>query len=491
MTNLKIGSDLELAELTIKHITGIVGKFLYAEGKFWFYENTEWKVFEQNMIRQQVYQFDGASYGDKGMVRLNNNKLKSIIAEIEVIQGEPEFFYNPKAGVNCLSGFVEITGEGATLIPHDPSHACRHTIQAKYHGDRSIVGSRFEEYLNILRKTLDHPDEMITLFEEIAGAVITGFSTKLPQPKAFILVGRDANNGKSSLLELFRSLVPDEAVSVINPGNFKEPAYAIGLVGKLLNTSDELSSANAIASDRFKAIITGNPIEARDLYKSVVRFKSKALNIFAAQRLPGFIGGLDKGVRRRVTVIQFVRPIPEKYRKSPQWIQEMLTNELDIILAIAIKGAIRLIKNNAYTIPDCVETAVNQWVQDADCVRAWTAARWRLPKAEESTDDLWDKANNGYTEFAVYKHFKEWAETNGGFKRETIPGKAEFLARFGEDFPQCVGRRSAQNRHNITGGCILMSDWADENDGVETVHYSDDGELSQTIEVKTSLGTKK
>jgi hypothetical protein len=41
----------------------------------------------------------------------------------------------------------------------------------------------------------------------------------------------------------------------------------VKLVGKLLNTSDELGTAEAIASDRFKAIITGAPLTGRDVYR--------------------------------------------------------------------------------------------------------------------------------------------------------------------------------------------------------------------------------
>jgi putative DNA primase/helicase len=50
--------------------------------------------------------------------------------------------------------------------------------------------------------------------------------------------------------------------------------------GKLLNAADEVSSA-AIASDTFKAVVTGEPVSGRDVYRSVITFRPVAQHIFA------------------------------------------------------------------------------------------------------------------------------------------------------------------------------------------------------------------
>ena len=61
-----------------------------------------------------------------------------------------------------------------------------------------------------------------------------------------------AGNGKSQILDLLRGLLPDTAVSSVPPTKFDDEKHLVKLVGKLLNTSDELGTAKAIASEGFR-----------------------------------------------------------------------------------------------------------------------------------------------------------------------------------------------------------------------------------------------
>ena len=51
-------------------------------------------------------------------------------------------------------------------------------------------------------------------------------------------------------------------------GKFGDEKFLARLVGKLLNTSDELATASAVCSDAFKQVVIGEPVVARDVYKS-------------------------------------------------------------------------------------------------------------------------------------------------------------------------------------------------------------------------------
>src|SRR4029450_5079084 len=96
--------------------------------------------------------------------------------------------------------------------------------------------------------------------------------------------------------------------------------HIIGLVGKLLNASDELSSATAIASETFKAVINGKPVppgepvQGPHVYKSRVEFRPVAQHLFATNNLPVFAGGMDRGVQRRLLVHAFHRVCPAEQR---------------------------------------------------------------------------------------------------------------------------------------------------------------------------------
>ena len=71
-----------------------------------------------------------------------------------------------------------------------------------------------------------------------------------------ILEGKTAENGKSQVLDLFRGLLPPEAVTSIPAAKMGDERFLVRLVGKHLNASDELSGADAIASEVFKAVVT-------------------------------------------------------------------------------------------------------------------------------------------------------------------------------------------------------------------------------------------
>ena len=52
----------------------------------------------------------------------------------------------------------------------------------------------------------------MSLLCEIAGSAALGYATKVKQPRAAILFGQTAENGKSQILDLVRRLLPQNAV---------------------------------------------------------------------------------------------------------------------------------------------------------------------------------------------------------------------------------------------------------------------------------------
>jgi phage/plasmid-associated DNA primase len=187
-------------------------------------------------------------------------------------------------------------------------------------------------------------EEKRQLLAEIAGSAALGYASKLRQPKAAIFEGKTAENGKSQVLDLFRGLLPPEAVASIPAAKMGDERFVVGLVGKHLNAADELSGAEASASEIFKAVVTGEPVTGRDVYRSAVTFRSIAQNVFVTNTLPSFKGGIDRGVLRRLIVITFNRTIPEEERVEN--IGSRITEEeADMLLTWAVAGASCLIRN--------------------------------------------------------------------------------------------------------------------------------------------------
>jgi P4 family phage/plasmid primase-like protien len=378
-----------------------------------------------------VHSYDGAIHatpsGKPGQVRLGRSRIDSIINELGVIFAGPDFFERTPLGINCQSGFVTIAPDGrAQLDPHHPDYRCRHILPGRWSdtpNGRDPISPPIESLLGRLLYGIfagdDDATEKRQLLAEIAGAAALGFGTRLRQPKAVIFYGNRAENGKSQILDLLRGLLPPDAVASITAGKMGDERFIVHLVGKLLNASDELSSSTAIASDTFKAVITGDFVSGRDVYRSLVSFRPIAQHVFATNALPVFTGGIDRGVQRRLLLMNFGRVIPaeEQIESIGRRIGE---EEPDLLLAFAVAGACRLIQKRGFTIPPSSKSALQDWLHAADPVRSWVWAQ--VTVIEDDPEQHWVTSRWAYAEF------RRWAQGEG-FRAETLPAINGFVQR--------------------------------------------------------------
>jgi P4 family phage/plasmid primase-like protien len=409
---LLLGSDVEIAQLIASRLKRHFGSTPYCEGQFWQYTNTHWEPIPRDELRRRVHECDGMEWGyERRHVRLGKSRIDSIINELGVILTKPGFFETHKVGINCLSGFISFEGGTPTLVPHDPEHRQRHVIPAQWGEQGGLAEISAGTLLARLLGGSFNGDEdaggKIDLLGEIAGAAALGHGPRLTAPKAVVLLGRTAENGKSQILDLLRGLLPPGAVSSVPPTKFGDDRHSVKLVGKLLNTSDELGTAKAIASEGFKAIITGEPVMAREVYAPAIEFRPQAQHVFACNQLPGFHGGMDRGVIRRLMPIVFNRTIPERER-VPNIGQRVVAEELDLVLAWAVEGAARLLGRGHFPELASSREALQEWAQGADPVLGWIEDR-------VSTSGLIAVGEDPprMTTRDAYDDFKIWAAQEG------------------------------------------------------------------------------
>jgi P4 family phage/plasmid primase-like protien len=343
------------------------------------------------------------------------------------ILAAPDFFVAARLGINCQSGFISIASDGlARLNSHHMNYRCRHVLPghwAEATNERDPLEPPAESLLGRLLYGVFKGDndaaEKRQLLAEVAGAAALGCGTKLRQPKAVILYGNRAENGKSQILDLLRGLLPKGAIASITAGKMGDERFIVHLAGKLLNASDELSSSTAIASDTFKAVITGDPVSGRDVYRSLITFRAVAQHVFAANSLPVFSGGIDRGVQRRLLPIIFGRVIPagEQIENIGHRVGE---EEPDLLLAFAVAGARRLVQNRGFTMPPSSKSALLEWLHSADPVRAWV---WAQVTVIET-----DREKHWVTSRRAYEQFTGWAR-NEGFRAEMLPAINGFVQR--------------------------------------------------------------
>jgi hypothetical protein len=211
-------------------------------------------------------------------------------------------------------------------------------------------------------------------------------------------------------------------VTSVPPSRFGDDRHIVKLVGKLLNTSDELGTAEAIASDRFKAIITGEPLTGRDVYRPPVDFRPQAQHVFVCNQLPAFHWGMDRGVIRRLMPIVFNRTIPEKER-IPNIGQRIVVEELDLVLALSVRGAARLLERGHFPELASSLEALQEWAHGADPVLGWMEDR-----VCASTFAVVGEGPPRVRSRDAYDDFKSWA-VGEGYSPNALPNINNFVQR--------------------------------------------------------------
>lgn len=435
---LEIGSDVELAEILLVHLSAIHGNIIHAEGSFWRYNTTNWEPLPENEMRRATHRFDGCKYGegrDLKTIRLTANKINSILRECETICSVPDFFAAAPRGINCASGFIEFSPAGEPhLVAHNRDHRCRHTLSGHWQpGDYTGLPKDSLLHRLLHGSFLGDEDEQgkCELIAEICGVAALGYATDLREPKAVVFYGMTAENGKSQVLDLVRGLLPASAVCSIPAAKIGDERHIVGLAGKLLNATDELSS-DAIASDKFKAVVTGEPVEGRDVYKSRLEFRPLAQHMFATNVLPPYKGGMDRGVQRRLIVIPFNRTVPKDERVEHIG-QKIAETEADLLLAWAVEGASRVVRNRGYTIPGECHIALRGWAHSADAVLGWIAA------CVEPSEGGWIATGE------AYRLFCNWA-VEEGYNLNRLPQKNVFVQRVLANVHGAWSNRSGKER---------------------------------------------
>ena len=241
-------------------------------------------------------------------------------------------------------------------------------------------------------------------------------STKLKKARFFIFDGPRANNGKSQVLDAVAGLFPEDARGSVSVEKWGDDRYVAQLVDVKFNRVSELSGG-AIKSEAFKGIVSGDPITARDVYRSAVEFRAVALHAAATNKLPSFEGGFDRGVLARLLPISFNRSIP--VGEQVEFIgQRIPAEEPDLLLAWAVEGGCRVIRNGGYTIPASSQQALDEWSQGADPVLGWLA---ECITVTGRADDAENPSN-------LLSSFRAWAQAEG-YQGRNLPGPKAFYQR--------------------------------------------------------------
>jgi putative DNA primase/helicase len=292
--------------------------------------------------------------------------------------------------LNVMNGTVDLrTGE---LRPHRRTDLITKLAPVIYDRDATAP-----TWAGFLERVL--PDPGVRSFvQRAAGYSLTG---QTGEQVLFLLWGGGAN-GKSTFIETAMALLGDYALktpaeTLLAKRDTGIPNDVAALRGARFVAAVESEEGRRLAEVRVKELTGGDTIAARFMRAEWFTFRPVCKLWLATNHKPQ-VRGTDLAIWRRIRLIPFTVTIPETERNPG--LPEKLVAELPGILAWAVEGCLEW-QAKGLEPPQAVLAATNEYRAEQDILRAFLDDRCAFGSACEVTSA------------ALYRAYREWAETVG------------------------------------------------------------------------------
>jgi putative DNA primase/helicase len=309
---------------------------------------------------------------------------------------------NDEADWICLKNgmFNLVTYE---IKPHDREFYCTYSLPVSFDPESNESCKRWLLYLEQTIQT----KEAIAQLQEYLGYVLVRHTK---YEKCLLLVG-PGSDGKSTFLKIMKELVGDENCAAVSFQDLEDQFQRSSLYNKLLNISTEVG-AKAIESPYFKAITSGDPINAAFKHKNTFTFSPYCKLAFAANRLPRVLDNSD-GFFRRVLPVRFKRQFLDDDPDKDSELFEVLKGELSEIFCWAVVGLARLSQNKRFTQAEETRQMMMDYRRINNPVLCYVDDQCEIgDEYEIAKADLYDDykgycGKNGYTALNRENFFRE------------------------------------------------------------------------------------
>ena len=267
-----------------------------------------------------------------------------------------------------------------------------------YDYDPKASSPMFQKFLD---EVLPEKDVRLVL-QEFIGCCL---NPNIKLEKALCCVG-SGFNGKSVFFETMLAMLGENNVTSYNINSLcDDKGYSrIMIKNKLLNYSSDFNG-KIFANGIFKQLTSGEPVEARRLYKEPEIVRNYARLAFNCNSMPSS-ADTSFGFRRRLLIILFNKKI-DKSKADPD-LAKRLKTELPGILVWAIEGLGRFIRNGKkLSRSSALEILEQAYKEDTDTVVMFLSARKCNPDNDNKI---------GLT--SLFNTYREYCKDNG-LKAET------------------------------------------------------------------------
>jgi len=328
--------------------------------------------------------------------------------------------------INLMNGTLKINQQGHQLKDHDPDDYITYVLPFEY--DLQKGAPIFQRYLH--RVLPDESSRMV--LQEFMGYV---FVKHLKLEKALILLG-EGQNGKSVMFEIVMELFGKVNVSTKSLGDLTDRDSGndnrAKLGDKLLNYGSEIRGKD-IDADMFKRLVSGEPVAAREKYKTGFDLENKCKFMFNANKLPEGAEQSD-AYYRRFTIVPFTVKITEE-EKDPELHSKIIDMELPGVLNWVIEGLDRLLQQKGFTQCVAAEQALEQYQKESNTVVGYVEEYSMVPNVESFrlTNDLYKEyrffcQDSGYRPMAKNSFSSELVKLNFQ-KHRTASGRGFYASK--------------------------------------------------------------
>ena len=297
----------------------------------------------------------------------------------------------------CLkNGLLNIrTGE---LSQFTEKVLCRNQIPVEYDPKTGPI-----KFMKFLIECLPDYRDRITVIEEFANILI-----KQPNFEKVAMYIGTGENGKSKFLELIENFLGIDNYANVSLHDLNNERFATArLDGKLANIYPDIANTELKNLGRFKALVSGDPIDAEKKGKDQFRLKNQAKMLFSANQIPEIDEDSD-AVYRRFLVTEWTqqfrrKPDPEKeiYQRDNNLLEKLCTEEeFSGILNLLIKTAQRMLKQNGFTYEPTIDQVRKTMKEQADPIQMFCNNCLVVDPKE-----MLPKSN-------VYRVYGEWCRKN-------------------------------------------------------------------------------
>lgn len=336
MGEIKGQDQSEIARAVIKDLEQLY-QIRSHNGFVWKWAGSHWAKIEDQYIMSKI----SSDYGHLAACKKFND-IKGVYQVMKMLMSQGIKTQDVK-GVNFANGFLT---EDLKLVPHNPEYGMTYTLPFRYLPELAGKCDMFFEFLyKSWGEDEDYHDKLAALQEALT---VTLFGLGPRYQRAILLQGAP-KSGKSQLLKVAQSLVPDSARSAVPPNEWSDKFLPTQMYEKIINVAGELSEKKTVDGQRFKDIIDGAEMSGQLKGGQIFRFNPVCTHWFASNHYPR-TEDTSEGFNRRWLVLQFNRPVKASERRLDLG-DTIVAEEREAIVAWAVQSMARLRTNNEFTIP--------------------------------------------------------------------------------------------------------------------------------------------